>query len=82
MISKTIDEQLEYYIENEKLILEMKELILERLQVLPAAPITCQRLCELALQPEKNYTSLIKWMRGVYKVLQVNVDNDAMDTDE
>jgi hypothetical protein len=60
----------------------LREIILERLQAIESTPITWQRLCELVYDPGKNYNCVSKWMRAVYKVLQVNLElDDSMDLD-
>ncbi|KAJ1342922.1 hypothetical protein BSLG_002579 [Batrachochytrium salamandrivorans] len=51
---------------------EMEERIMEALDLLPSAPFTLQRLCELITQPLKDHKSFEKYLRAVEKVLSVS----------
>ncbi|GAA5901291.1 hypothetical protein JCM8208_002327 [Rhodotorula glutinis] len=45
-------------------------------------PFTIQRLCELALYPRRQYTSLPKYLRAVSRVLSVTSERTAFDEDD
>jgi len=45
-------------------------------------PFTIQRLCELALYPRRQYTSLPKYLRAVSRVLSVTSERSAFDEDD
>ena len=45
----------------------MKSSLLERLELFNAAPFTVQRLCELLIDPRKQYSRIDKFMRALEK---------------
>lgn len=45
----------------------MKNALLERLEAFHAAPFTVQRICELLIDPRKQYSRIDKFMRAVEK---------------
>lgn len=45
----------------------MKSSLLERLDLFTAAPFTVQRLCELLIDPRKQYSRIDKFMRALEK---------------
>lgn len=45
----------------------MKSSLLERLELFNAAPFTIQRLCELLIDPRKQYSRIDKFMRALEK---------------
>ncbi|XP_037935546.1 serine/threonine-protein phosphatase 4 regulatory subunit 2 isoform X2 [Teleopsis dalmanni] len=50
----------------------MKSALLERLELFNAAPFTIQRLCELLIDPHKQYSRIDKFMRALEKNILVS----------
>ncbi|XP_073829743.1 protein phosphatase 4 regulatory subunit 2-related protein isoform X2 [Musca autumnalis] len=50
----------------------MKSSLLERLELFNAAPFTIQRLCELLIDPRKQYSRIDKFMRALEKNILVS----------
>jgi len=66
---KEIPKELEDYLQNvDPFNYEtMKSSLLERLDLFNAAPFTVQRLCELLIDPRKQYSRIDKFMQALEK---------------
>lgn len=54
----------------------MKSSLLERLELFNAAPFTIQRLCELLIDPRKQYSRIDKFMRALEKNILGKLENN------
>ncbi|GJN87136.1 hypothetical protein Rhopal_000081-T1 [Rhodotorula paludigena] len=62
--------------------LQVRERAYDTLDSFGGPPFTIQRLCELALYPRRQYTSLPKYLRAVNRILSVTSERSAFTEDD